>query len=117
MDNCKWCGCDTFFGGFHTSTSYPDDKRCKNVGLCNEYLIKKLQEENKKLKDKLFEEMEGADRNVLFLEKTVIPKLKQENKDKIIFLEEHYDEWKNHDAHKFLKRMNKEKNMGWSMLN
>ena len=92
MDNCKWCGCDTFFGGFHTSISYPDDKRCKNVGLCNEYLIKKLKEENEKLKGLYQFGTEGKNGEHIMLNKQgdlyyshttaiQIQKLKEENEE------------------------------------
>jgi len=77
MDNCKWCGCDTFFGGFHTSISYPDDKRCKNVGLCNEYLIKQLKEENKDLKEYV-DSLEQTSRNLQYFRNKRIKELEEE---------------------------------------
>jgi len=62
-------------------------------------VIKTLEEENEKLKSKYHD--------ILGKCETAIDSkydLEEENKKQIIFLWEHYDEWKNKDPFKFLKK-------------
>ena len=85
-----------------------------------------LKEENEKLKKEIKEQKEEYEDDMLSYETLIgditehqdyqelidehefeMDKLEEKNKDKIIFLQEHYDEWKNHDVLKFLKKNHK----------
>ena len=67
--------------------------------------IEELKKENEELKKQVM--------GIVDYTNEKLKELKKEYEDKITFLGEEREEWKNRDPRNFLKRMNKEKNMGW----